>query len=246
MWRGVSSWCSWRSRAYLCLSGVWTNRPWVLQRTKLLKKHCCSSTGIFWNKSAQLICKFSSLNISWKRHSSAAETEHPLSFRHFRPKPERERGERHSLRQVLSAATLLPRGSWALASPPGWLTSSLVAWTLAAGDPWSLSLCSFEGTGLLLTAEVQLLVVPCASFGGGAPQHEQLCSSSVSLSSVCPAVLPGYCCTNKPKFHLKNCSYIHSTSKAKVLTREASKLLIHYHLTDLAREPQRRSKPLCV
>lgn len=204
------------------------------------------AAGTFWNKSAQLICKFSSLNISWKCHSSSTEAEHPLSFRHFPPKPEKEGGERRSLRQVLSAATLLPRSSWALASPPGWLTSSLVVWALAVGDARSLPLCSFEGTGLLLTAEVQLLVVPCASFGGGAPQHEQLCSSSVSLSSVCPAVLPCYCCMNKPKFHLRNCSYIHSTSKAKVLATEVSKLLIHYHLTDLAREPQRRSKPPCV
>lgn len=57
-------------------------------------------------------------------------------------------------------------------------------------------------------------------------------------------LLHGDC--NKPKFHLKNCSYIHSTSKAKTVTREVSKLQIHYHLTHLAREPQRRSNPLCL
>lgn len=91
-----------------------------------------------------------------------------------------------------------------------------------------------------------MLVVPSTAFGGGAPQHDQLCSTSASLSNVCPAVLPGYCCMNKPKFHLKNCSYIHSTSKAKAVARETSKLQIHYHLTDLTREPQRRSKPLCL
>lgn len=111
------------SRQCLCLTGVWTNRPWTLQETELFKKHHCSWTGIFSNRSTQLICKFLSLNISWKCHSSATETEHPLSVNHFLPKPEEERGERHSLRQVLSAATLLPRSSWALASPPSCLTT---------------------------------------------------------------------------------------------------------------------------
>lgn len=61
--------------------------------------------------------------------------------------PEKEGGERHSLRQALSAATLLSRSSWALASPPSCLTSSLAVWTLAVCDPQLLSLYSFEELG---------------------------------------------------------------------------------------------------
>lgn len=41
---------------------------------------------------------------------------------------------------------------------------------------------------LLLTAEIHLLVVPSASFGGGGPQREQLCSTSVM-------VVPSACST---------------------------------------------------
>lgn len=91
-----------------------------------------------------------------------------------------------------------------------------------------------------------MLAVPSAAFGNGAPQHDQLCSTSASLSNVWPAVLPGYCCMNKPKFHLKNCSYIHSTSKGKVVAREASKLQIYYCLADLNREPEEKQTSLWV
>lgn len=182
-------------------------------------------------KTAQLICKFSSLNISWKCHSSATETEHPLSFSHFLPKPERGRGKGTASAklclQPLPCPEILSSCQFSKLpyQPPGRVNLQLVILSHCPSVPLKdLGCCRW----LSYRCSWYLLLL----LGAVAPQHGQLCSTSVSLSVVCPAMLPVFCCMNNPKFHLKICSYIHSTSKAKAVAREASKLQIHYHLTD--------------